>query len=301
LKSDGFPTYHLANVVDDHLMKISHVLRGDEWISSTPRHILTYEAFGWQLPKFAHMPVILAQGGGKLSKRKGAASVTDYKNLGYLPEALFNFLALLGWAPGDDREIMSTTDIIAAFTLERISPKPAVFDETKLEWMNSCYLREKNTDSIIDKVIEIWIKKGFIDVVNDKDFKNFKKIVELFKDRAKKINDIAEQSVYFFRDPVEYESKAVKKYFNCDSINILKTLKDKINITETFEHNNLENIYREYAAISGISPGGLIHATRLAVSGISFGPGLFEIMEALGKETVLRRIENAIKWIESKI
>ena len=136
LKSDGFPTYHLANVVDDHLMQVTHVLRGDEWIASTPKHILIYEAFGWPPPLFAHMPVILAADGGKLSKRRGAASVLDYQRAGYLPEALLNFLVLLGWAPGGDREIMTLDEMIAAFSLERVQAKAAVFDETKLEWMN---------------------------------------------------------------------------------------------------------------------------------------------------------------------
>ncbi len=142
LKSDGFPTYHLANVVDDREMKVSHVLRGDEWISSTPRHILLYEAFAWEPPAFAHMPVILDPTGGKLSKRKGAASVMDYKNRGILPGALFNFLALLGWSPGggDEREKMTREEIISAFALDKISPKAAVLDEKKLDWMNGLYM-----------------------------------------------------------------------------------------------------------------------------------------------------------------
>ena len=149
LKSDGFPTYHLANVVDDHLMGITHVLRGDEWIASTPKHILIYEAFGWTPPLFAHMPVILAADGGKLSKRRGAASVLDYQRNGILPRALVNFLALLGWAPGDDREIMTLDEMIAAFSLARVNPKSAVFDETKLEWMNGQYLQQLSDEDIL--------------------------------------------------------------------------------------------------------------------------------------------------------
>ena len=136
LKTDGFPTYHLANVIDDHSMKISHVLRGDEWITSAPKHVLLYRAFGWETPIWAHLPVILSETGGKLSKRKGAASVMDYYHEGVLPHALFNFLALLGWSPGDDKEIMSIDEMIDLFTLDRIGAKPSVFDSKKLEWMN---------------------------------------------------------------------------------------------------------------------------------------------------------------------
>jgi len=161
LKSDGFPTYHLANVVDDHEMKISHVLRGDEWIASTPRHILLYEAFGWQPPLFAHLPVILDPSGGKLSKRKGAASVMDYKNRGILPDALFNFLALLGWAlgGGDEREKMDRQEIIQAFSIEKISPKAAVFDEKKLDWMNGRYLSDTSVQDLAKETVRLWKEK----------------------------------------------------------------------------------------------------------------------------------------------
>ena len=168
LKSDGFPTYHLANVVDDHLMGITHVLRGDEWIASTPKHILIYEAFGWTPPLFAHMPVILAADGGKLSKRRGAASVLDYQRNGILPQALVNFLALLGWAPGDDREIMTLDEMIAAFSLERVNPKSAVFDETKLEWMNGQYLQQLSDEALLPDVLSLWAQAG-IQVVDDAD------------------------------------------------------------------------------------------------------------------------------------
>jgi glutamyl-tRNA synthetase len=162
VKADGFPTYHMANVVDDHEMGITHVLRGDEWIASTPRHALLYEAFGWEPPKFAHLPVILSPDGGKLSKRKGAASVMDYKRAGFLPEALFNFLALLGWAPGDDREKMSVEEMSAAFSLEQVSPKASVLDEKKLEWMNGQYMAQRPSKSLSDEVIPIWKERGWM-------------------------------------------------------------------------------------------------------------------------------------------
>jgi glutamyl-tRNA synthetase len=297
LKSDGYPTYHLANVIDDHLMNISHVLRGDEWIASTPRHIVLYEAFGWIPPKFAHMPVILAPGGGKLSKRSGAASVMDYKNNGYLPDALFNFLALLGWAPGDDREIMSKEEMIQAFSLEKITPKAAVFDEAKLEWMNGNYIRQQPTALLLPKLIARWQEKGWIDKENPAPTEYYQQIAELFKERAKRITDMADAAGYFFNDPLEYEEKAAKKYFKPSSRQVLQTLHHKMSELQNFTCTELEELYRHYAETSELSGGKLIHPTRLAVSGVSFGPGLFELLQVLGKETVLRRLNKAMDWI----
>lgn len=300
LKSDGFPTYHLANVVDDHFMKISHVMRGEEWISSTPRHILIYEAFGWKPPYFAHLPVILSQSGGKLSKRKGAASVLDYKNSGFLPEVLFNFLALLGWAPGDDREIMPKKEIIKSFSLERVSPKAAVFDEQKLEWMNGHYLREGSIKSIYNDVVRIWEEKGIIDKPNQYHESYLKKVISLFKGRVKRINEIAEQAEYFFVDPQEYDASAVKKHFKSNARMVLKLLAEKLEVLEDFDHNSLENLYRENAEQLKLSASKLIHPTRLAISGVAFGPGLFELMEVLGKNKVIYRINKALKWLADK-
>ncbi len=297
LKTDGFPTYHLANVIDDHYMEISHVLRGDEWISSTPRHVLIYKAFGWETPKFAHMPVILSSTGGKLSKRKGAASINDYKEMGFLPDALTNFLSLLGWAPGDDREIMTIDEIIKSFTIDRISPKPAVLDEKKMEWMNSNYLREKSVDDIKEDIYGRWKSMGYL---NGTDENYLKKVIELLKDRSKTTKELAENSKYFFNDPEDYENKAVKKHFKGDAVNVLKTLKEKLLPLTEFNKTTIESVYQEYADASGLSGGKLIHPTRLAVSGVSFGPGIFELLEVIGKDVVIKRIETAISWISNR-
>ena len=297
LKSDGFPTYHLANVVDDHLMEISHVLRGDEWIASTPRHILLYEAFGWAPPVFAHMPVILSSGGGKLSKRKGAASVIDYKKAGYLPEALVNFLALLGWAPGDDREKMTKEEIVEHFSLDRISPKSSVFDEQKLDWMNGLYMQDRSVDSIIEDVVKLWKEKGLIGSESKKEEPYFRTVVGLLKDRSKKITELAENARYFFCDPEDYEEKAVKKHWKENTTDIVGELTKRMESIDTFTQESLEKLYREYAEETGLSGGKLIHPTRLAVSGVSFGPGLFELLEVLGKDVVIRRMKTAIELL----
>ena len=298
LKSDGFPTYHLANVVDDHLMGISHVLRGDEWIASTPRHILIYQAFGWSPPLFAHLPIILAPDGGKLSKRKGAASVLDYRKAGFLSEAIFNFLALLGWAPGDDREIMPREEIIRAFTLDRVSAKSAVLDEKKLEWMNGHYLGERSVDSVIFDVAEHWRKLGWITAEAPADTPFHRTIITLLKSRARRISDIGETSAYFFSDPKEYDLQAAKKHFSPPATQVLKKLLEKLETLTDFTHASLESVYRTCAEETALSAGKLIHPTRLAVSGVSAGPGLFELLETLGKETVIRRLRTAVDRLE---
>jgi glutamyl-tRNA synthetase len=299
LKSDGFPTYHLANVVDDHLMGITHVLRGDEWIASTPKHILIYEAFAWAPPVFAHMPVILAPDGGKLSKRSGAASVLDYQRAGYLPEALRNFLALLGWAPGGDREVMSLEEMIAAFTLERVQAKAAVFDEIKLEWMNGVYLLGKSVDALLPDVKALWAKMGLPEAaLRDED--HLRRVVAMFKERSRKIGEIAENSLYFFRDPDGYDPQSAKKYFRADARPLFDALLPRLQALEPFRQVALEELFRRLAGEMGIAAGKLIHPTRLAVSGVSFGPGLFEMLEALGRETVLRRLKKARGHIAAK-
>ncbi len=298
MKSDGFPTYHLANVVDDHLMKITHILRGDEWIASTPRHVLIYRAFEWELPQFVHMPVILSSDGGKLSKRKGAASVLDYCKAGILPEALFNFLTLLGWAPGDDREKMTQEETITSFSLEGISPKSSVFDEKKLDWMNGLYMQERSVDSIMGAVIGYWKEMGYIKGEANEEDLYLRKVVGLLKDRSKRINELAENGGYFFSDPETYEEKAVRKRWKDGTIHVIRLLTERMESLDTFNHESLEDLYKAYAEESGLSGGKLIHPTRLAVSGVSFGPGLFEMLEVLGKETVVRRMHTAIKWLE---
>lgn len=301
LKTDGFPTYHLANVVDDHHMGITHVLRGDEWIASTPRHVLLYQAFGWDLPVFAHLPVILAEGGGKLSKRKGAASVMDYKHAGYLPDALFNFLALLGWNPGDDREVMSTDDIASAFSLEKISPKSSVFDEKKLEWMNGQYMAKVDDNLLYTEVIDSWRNHDILGkspLLSDRDY--CMAVIRLMKSRSRKVTDLIDGTAYFFVDPAGYDEKAAKKHFKGNAVDILDDLTGKVEHVDTWNVQALEDVYRAYAEENELGGGKLIHPTRLAVSGVGFGAGLFEMMELLGKETVIRRMKKTVEYLRAR-
>jgi glutamyl-tRNA synthetase len=302
IKSDGFPTYHMANVVDDHFMGITHVMRGDEWIASTPRHVLLYEAFGWAPPVFAHLPIILAEDGKKLSKRKGAASVMDYKRAGFLPEALFNFLALLGWSPGegDEREKMSVDGLVKAFSMGHISAKAAVFDEKKLEWMNGLYMAERSAASLASEVMPLWKERGWIDDARAADDPYITTVIDLLKVRSKKVTELAGSAGYFFEDPETYEEKAAKKQYNPESGTLLNGLLEVIDRCPSFDQAALETAFREYAERSQVQPGHLIHPTRLAISGVSFGPGLFELMVALGRETAVRRMKAAIAFIEQK-
>jgi glutamyl-tRNA synthetase len=300
LKSDGYPTYHLAHLVDDRLMGITHVLRGEEWIASTPLHVLMYEAFGWQPPVIAHVPVILAKEGGKLSKRKGAASAMDYKAEGYLPDAMVNFLALIGWAPGDNREKMSRTELIEAFTLERVSPKAAALDEQKLEWLNGQYLAELPVDAVAGDVVAAWKALGYVDASASASDPRLRMIVELMKSRSRRVTDIAPSSVYFFRDPELYEEKAAKKHFTPEAAGLLRGLVGLLEGASAFDVHTLEAAYRQHAEKNGLAVGKIVHPTRLAVSGVSFGPGLFEMMEVLGRETVLRRMRRAAEWVEGR-
>jgi glutamyl-tRNA synthetase len=299
LKTDGYPTYHLANVVDDHLMKISHVLRGDEWIASTPRHVLLYEAFGWEPPQIAHLPVILSSTGGKLSKRKGAASVMDYQRAGYLPEGLFNFLALLGWNPGDDREKMTGEELAEAFVLEKVSPKAAVFDEQKLEWMNGLYMAERPIPVLAGELLPLLVESGIVDA-GFTDTPYLERVIGLLRERSKRLTDLADAARYFFTDPDMYDEKADRKHFTAESAALLRQLQKAIQAAAEFTREDLETVFRTTAESLGVSTGKLIHPVRLAVSGVSFGPGLFELLELVGKERVLRRISTAVTYIENK-
>lgn len=282
LKRDKFPTYHLASVVDDHYMQTSHVLRGDEWISSTPKHVLLYKALGWEAPLFCHLPVILAPGGGKLSKRKGAASVGDFRDLGYLPHALVNFLSLLGWSPGDDREVMELKEMIEAFSLERIQPKAVAFDEKKLEWMNGMHIRLLPNSYFTEE-----LKKLYPNEQSEK----FLKVAELLKPRLKFTNELPALSNYFFERPQKIvDEKAKAKYWTEQSPEHIALLANELEKIEIFNIQNIEAAFMKVCESSGIKLGMLAQPARLAVSGVGAGPGLWEILECLGKEECIFRL-----------
>lgn len=297
LKSDGMPTYHLANVVDDHEMQITHVIRGEEWLSSTPKHILLYNAFGWEPPKMAHLPLIMSPSGGKLSKRKAESegipiNTKDYILQNYEPEALVNFLAYLGWSPGDDSEIHSLRELCELFTLDRVSKGGAVFNHKKLLWYNEHYLREQS-----DKVLAARVKAISDDELNISD-EDLEKAVSMLKERVSKVDEILTMGSFFFEDPKEYDEKALKKW-KSDSPELVTAYLQQIqNLPdEDFVAATLKSTLEEVIEEHEVGFGKLMMPLRIAVTGQGFGPDLFASMELLGKDKVTRRIETALTVI----
>jgi len=297
MRNDGIPTYNFAVVVDDRDMRISHVIRGDDHLSNTPKQVMLYQALGWKQPNFAHVPLILGPDKKRLSKRHGATSVSEYDAAGYLPDAMLNFLSLLGWSPGDNREIMTKQQLIDSFSLKGIVKKSAVFDETKLIWMNGQYINQMSDDEILNKILPILKERGFIEEgkINDS---CIRRVVSLLKPKVKKIADFANLGFYFFIDPDRYDPKAVNTHWQDEAVvDRLKELNERILNLEIFDTITIESTIRNLAEELNISAAKLIHPIRLALTGVSVGPGLFELMEVLGKKTVTKRINKAVSWI----
>lgn len=299
LKSDGFPTYHLANVVDDHLMNITHVIRGEEWLSSTPKHILLYNYFGWELPQFAHLPLLLNPDRSKLSKRQGDVAVEDYRAKGYLKEALVNFVALLGWNAGDDREFYYLNELIEKFSLERVNKSGAVFDLNKLLWLNGEHIRKKSVDELLPILKEELSKSKY----SAKNFSDdyLKLVTEAMHERIDFVHEILTKSNYFFERPTNYEEKAIQKNWKAETAELLQHLIDEFEKIENPTKEKYEEALNTLAEKLNISKGKLIHPLRLALSGTSAGPGIYDIIFILGKGEVKQRILLAIEKIKPQI
>jgi glutamyl-tRNA synthetase len=291
LKSDGYPTYHLANVVDDHFMGITHVIRGEEWLPSTPKHVLLYDYFGWQKPVFAHLPLLLNPDRTKLSKRQGDVAVEDYQKKGYLPDALVNFIALLGWNPGDEREIFTLEELTREFSLERVGKSGAVFNTDKLNSVNKQYVRTKTDRELVDIVRPV-LEEGGITGFSD-DYLGH--VIRLTKERVTTLRDFAETGDFFFADPARYDEEARKKNWKAESPKYVGAVLEALRSVEAFSAPAVEDVLRKTAEQLGVGPGKLIHPVRLATTGKSTGPGLFELMEVLGKEACVRRLERALQ------
>jgi glutamyl-tRNA synthetase len=291
LRSDGQPTYHLSVVVDDIDMAVTHVVRGDDHISNTPKQVLLYRAFGAALPAFAHVPLILGPDKKRLSKRHGATSVGEYEKQGYLPEAMVNFLALLGWSPGDDREVFTRDDLVQLFSLEGISGGNAVFNPEKLDWFNGQHIARLSGGEILDRLREDLATEGLLDGALA-DRPRTERAIDLIKSRARKLRDIVPQLRPFVVDQVERDPAAVAKHLsNVDLEPHLRAWRDRLADVSPFAAAPLEAALREVAEARGIKAGVLIHATRVAVTGQAVSPGLFEVMEIVGRTRVLRRLE----------
>jgi len=296
LKSDGYPTYHLANVVDDHLMEITHVLRAEEWLSSTPRHLLLYQALGFEPPQFAHLPMILGADRAKLSKRHGAVSITDYREQGYLPETMVNFLALLGWSLDDRTEILSRRELIDNFSLERVGRTAAIFNQDKLNWMNGVYIRSLSLEDFIQRA------RPFLDRGLPPEAKRplsidyVRQIMPLIQERARTLVEVADLAQFFFVDELDYApSLLIGKNMNQElAARALDTGQQRLGQLEVFDTESLEAMLRPLAVELGLKTGQLFGTLRVAVTGRTAAPPLFQTMAVLGKERCLKRIEAAL-------
>lgn len=303
VKSNGIPTYNFATVIDDHDLRITHVIRAEEHLSNTPKQILVAQALGYELPIYAHVPMILAPDRTKLSKRHGATSVEEYRAAGYLPEAIINYLSLLGWSPEGDEEILPLEEIIRQFSLEKVSKNAAIYDTKKLTWINGHYLRTLDLDKVTRLAIPFLQAKGFIpEPLPEDSYPYVRAVVAAVRDRVKTLAEVADAASYFFANITEYEEKGVHKFFAAPgTAELLKQAKERLKGLEPFTKETTEKAYRELAEELGIPAGQLIHPTRLAVSGRTMGPGLFDILELLGKDKVLARLEQAIQWIRHNL
>jgi glutamyl-tRNA synthetase len=297
LKSDGYPTYHLANVVDDHLMDITHIIRGEEWLPSVPKHILLYNAFGWEIPAMAHLPLLLNKDKTKLSKRQGDVAVEDYIAKGYFPEAFVNFIALLGWNPTADREIFSIEELIEKFNLEKVNKAGAIFDTVKLDAINAKYLYSKPIDELANE-FQVWLEKRSL----PKYSKEYcEKVVKLLRERVKRLPEIIDFAPYMFSPPKDYDLEYFTKHWGINTadhlLNILQIFKE----IEPFTAQTLHDATNNYIEKQNIKLKEIIHPLRLAITGLSFGAGLFETMEVLGASEVINRLENFLQNVLPKI
>ena len=302
LRSDEYPTYHLSVVVDDVEMGISDVIRGDDHISNTPKHVLLFQALGAPVPRFAHVPLILGGDKKRLSKRHGATSVTEYQRQGYLPDAMVNFLALLGWSPGDDREIMTTPDLIAGFSLDGISGGNAVFNTEKLDWMNGQYIARMPIADLAAMLRPMFDESGLGGEPLVRDIASFHRLLELLRPRAKRLTDFVEQGRPLVVDAVEYERDAVEKHLSSpDLAGHVTALVDQLAQTNPFDEARVEAAVRETATARGIKAGALIHATRVAVTGRTASPGLFEVLVWLGPDRTRARLNRLLEFLATRV
>ena len=295
LKSDGYPTYHLAHMVDDHHMNITHVMRAEEWLPSTPRHLQLYKALGWEPPQFAHLPIIMAPDRSKLSKRHGATSVLEYREMGYLPEAMVNFLTLLGWSLDDKTEIFSAEDLIEHFTIERVGKSGAVFDTEKLSWMNGHYLRQLSSEHLAERLLDYWRQYPPVEFDGLPDKGLVVRIAPLIQERLKTLADAAPRIRFFFVDNVEYDDmELIQKGMDATRTKTaLEAAHRVLSGLSTFDAGPMEEALRPLAQELGVKPGQLFGALRIATTGQRVAPPLFETMEILGRDRTLAAVESA--------
>ncbi len=291
IKSDGSPVYNFCCVIDDAYLKITHIIRGDDHVSNTPKQILFYECLGLDIPKFGHMPLIMGPDGSKLSKRHGGVSVEEYKKEGFLPEALVNYLLLLGWSPGEDKEIIPLAEAVKKFDINNMKGVQAKFDIQKLRWINGEYIAAKTDEELLDIIKQYMAGAGNTTVVPDE---KLLQIIKLYKVRIKTLSEFVQMTDLFFSDNYQVEEKGVAKHLSTqESKSILNDFAVRLEKTDDFSHKNIEEICRLMVEEKKIKAGQVIHPTRVAISGKTTGAGLFEMMEVLGKPKVIERMKKA--------
>ncbi len=292
MKSDGLPTYNFACVVDDALMHVSHVIRGDDHIANTPKQVVLYQALGFPLPIFAHIPLIVGADRARLSKRQGATSVAEYREVGYLAEAFVNYLALLGWSPGGNRELVPPSELIELFDLSKVRKTAAFFDLRKLDWLNGQYLKQTPVPELSELLAQRAIARGWLRPDYDRAW--MEQVTGVIRDRIKVLQDIEEEHSFFFLEPPTYDEEAVKQFVLQDGMTKrLLALKDRLGKLAAFDAAAVEEATRAFAAEQQMEAKALIHPVRVAVTGRAVSPPLFAVMAALGRERVLSRLEHA--------
>jgi glutamyl-tRNA synthetase len=294
IKSDGTPTYNFACVVDDAAMNITHVVRGDDHISNTPKQIMIYEALGYKIPDFAHLPLILGTEGGRLSKRTGATAISDYRKMGYLPQALVNYLLLLSWAPGGDRELIDINEAVKLFELKDVNKTAATFNLKKLQWINNQYLKTADPGWLADEVIPDLIERGLIPREGfDREY--VVSLVRLFRERLPTLSEFADWADFFFLREIKIDPEAEAKHLSGDLSREFKLFVERLDALKDFNLVDIEEAFRQMCRDLGFEPKVLIHPVRVALTGKTIGPGLFEVIYYLGRERVRERLAKFIK------
>ena len=296
MKSDGFPTYHLAVVADDHLMEISHIMRAEEWLPSTPRHLQLFKALGFEPPKFAHLPMIMGSDRAKLSKRHGATAIGEYKEDGILPEALLNFMVLLGWSLDDETDVVAPQTVIDNFTLDRITKSPAIFDQDRLQWMNGMYIRELTPERLANQMMP-FLQQGLPKDSLPVDEEYLRQIAPLLQQRMKNLKESADSTSYFFQADEQFDTGTlVQKGMDRDStLSALKAALDDLSEADNFQHEKLEEMLTATGERLELSRRQFFGVLRVAATGRAVSPPLFEMMEVLGKDRTVSRVRNAIE------
>jgi glutamyl-tRNA synthetase len=296
-RSDGLPTYNFAVVVDDVTMNITHVIRGDDHLNNTPRQIQLYQALGYEPPKFAHLPMILGADKTKLSKRHGATAVTEYIDLGYLPEALLNYIARLGWSHGD-QEIFSLKELIEKFTLDNVGKAPSVFNQEKCVWLNHHYIQQADPARLADLVLDLLKKDGVVKQGSEPDIEWFKKLVKILTERSHTLVEMKTAAIPFIVDEITLDEKAKAKHLTPDVASLLTDLATRLKTVESFTHTEIEPIFNALVAEKGIKLGKIAQPVRVALTGGTVSPGIYDVIEVMGKDKTIKRIEAAAAGIK---